>query len=205
MPKQSEKPVAIEPYTQKEEHERGTPKSEINMAEDPEYPKEWKSKAKLIADLIDKGFKYHKRKVRGIEYMLLRKGKKDRSLGAWSAEKEGKLFLFYPHLQTTGGTTRPPPWSRGVTGQGRSFLSIPINRLAVIPRDYVPSITVIRYFQFLCDNGFDKDFSTFINEIIVEHFQHCHGIYLPVVLEGEVELLQENQGGKENGETIIPK
>jgi hypothetical protein len=186
----SEAPIQIEPLTKEEHEKRGTSKG---FEDSPDFPKDWKNKADKIAECIDKGFKYYRRKIGDKIYMVLRKGKQDRGLGQWSEEKEGKLFTFYPTLGTYAGIPRPPPWvSPGATPQGRSFLSIPISRVAIIPRDYVPSINVIRYFQIIKQNGFPGDFSQFINDIVTEHFGRCHGIVLPVLVEETSEEMKEN-------------
>lgn len=187
MPKESENPVQIEPLTKAEEKERGVSPA-VDASKNPEYPEEWKKKAKAIQDCVDKGYKYYRRKMpSGKVYMVLRKGKHEKSLGAWSEEKEGKLFLFYPNVDTMGGIARPPPWTSQGSPRGRGFLSIPINRVAIIPRDYVPSINVIRYYQIIRENGFPGDFSQFINDVVTQHMRHCHGIVLPVLLEEQID------------------
>lgn len=180
--------VQIEPLTKKEMKERGTP---VPLEKDPEYPAEWKDKAKEIADSVGKGFKYYRKTQHGKTYMLLRKGNNEVWLGTHSEEKEGKLFTFYPNTALPAGYIRPPPWTPQGTAQPRSFLAVAINRVAIIPRDYIPSISVIRYFQLLKDNGFPGDFSQFINDIVTRHFSVCNGVTLPVMFDG-VEYKRED-------------
>ena len=190
MPKPSEAPIQIEPLTKDEQKERGTP-THVDLSTNPEFPKEWD--AKDVSDAVGKGFKYYRRTKDGKLYMLLRKGKHDKGLGQWSEEKEGKLFTFYPNLGTMGGIEKPPPWTPQGATQQRSYLAVPINRVAIIPRDYVPSISVIRYFQVVKENGFPGDFSKFVNDIVVTHFRNCHGITLPVLIEEEMEVMREEE------------
>jgi len=64
---------------------------------------------------------------------------------------------------------------------------VPIRRIAVIPRDFIPTIDVIRYFQIIKNNGYTGDFSQFVNDIIIEHFVRCNGIVLPVLLRETME------------------
>lgn len=181
-------PVQIEPLSNKEKEARNIPAVE----EDADYPTDWKKKAKKISDAVDKGAKYYKRNVRGIIYMVLRKGKKDLSIGQWSLEREAKLFHFYPYLGTCAGIPKPVPF--GSQSQGpHGYLSIPLNRIAVIPREYVPTINVIRYYQIIVANGFPGDFSQFINDIVTHHMEDCHGMTLPVMLEEEMEYRREGE------------
>lgn len=194
MSKDAENAIEIEPLTKEEQKERGTASRE--QEKNPEYPKEWLDKG--VPVLVDKGFKYYKRTTRdGRIYMILRKKRNDRGLGLWSEEKEGKLFHFFPNLEAGSGIVKPPPWvSQGVITQpkGRAFAAVPISRVAIIPRDYIPSINVIRYFQIVKEQGFPSDFSSFINGVVARHFEHCNGIKLPVVLEGDIELRREEDG-----------
>lgn len=190
MPDPAENVIQVEPLTKEEREKQGMNTS--RMEADPDFPIDWKPKAKKMADAIDQGFRYYRRNIGNKIYMLLRKGRKDISLGQCTEEREGKLFHFFPYLTTQAGIPKPPPWvSQGATAQGRQFLSVPINRIGIIPRDYVPTIEVIRYFQILKKNGFPGDFSKFINDIVEHHMADCHGISLPVMLEEEGEVCQQ--------------
>lgn len=191
----TEKSIEIEPLTKKEQKQRGTGSEKVT--ENPEYPKEWIDRD--IPQLVQEGYKYYKRFTRdGRTYMNMRKGRNDRGLGAWTEEKEMKLFHFFPNIGTSAGVVKPPPWTPLTQNtpsnpQGRAFLSVPISRVAIIPRDYVPSINVIRYFQIIKENGFPGDFSEFINDIVTKHFMICNGIKLPVMLEEELDLRREEE------------
>lgn len=186
--------MAIEPLSKEELAKQERVK---NLVSNPDFPDEWKVKAKGMTESVDSGFKYYRRQKGDKVYMLLRKGNHDFGLGLQSEEKEGKLFAFFPQLETYGSIPRPAPWvptsTAGATPQRHSFLSVPINRVAIIPRDYVPSISVIRYFQITKENGFEGDFSQFINDVVTRHFASCHGIILPVLLEEEIEVKEEEE------------
>lgn len=210
----SEAPIQIEPLTKEEEEKRAPYPTLKDIKDNPDYPEDFKKKP--IAEMIEKGFRYYKRTIPKTDgdsiYMLLRKGDKDRSLGLWTEEKEGKLFAFHPTLGVYGGVTKPVPWSPereraggGVTPYGRGYLTIPIARTAVIPRDFVPSINVIRYFQIIKENGFPGDFSKFINDIVTAHFRKCHGIKLPVLVEGEEEEDQTEEAEEKEVNKPIKK
>lgn len=197
----SEKPIQIEPLTKKEQKQQSAPAP--NVTESPDYPKEWLDRN--VPELVEKGFKYYKRVTSdGRIYMNMRKKRLDRGLGQWTEEKEAKLFHFFPNVETASGVVRPPPWqptskSQSVP-QGRQYLSVPISRVAIIPRDYVPSLNVVRYFQIWKENGYPGDFSSFINEIVSNHMIKVYRITLPVVLEGELEFRRE----EENDATTSP-
>lgn len=199
MPDAGNNPIEITPLTKAEEKERGTVSREVEK--NPEYPKEWLTKD--IPTLAQKGFRYYKRALRdGRVYMTLRKGNKDKGIGLFTEEKEGKLFHFFPQLGTSAGVVRPPPWAGTPSNpQSRSFGAVPISRVAIIPRDYVPSLNVIRYFQIVKEQDYPHDFSTFINDVVTRHFQHCKGITLPVVLETEFEFRREDENGAQTNTT----
>lgn len=201
MPDAAAKPIEIEQLTKDEEKSRGNVSRD--MEKNPDYPKEWVEKD--LPTLVAKGFKYYKHaKPDGRTYMLLRHKRKDKGIGLYTEEKEQKLFHFFPNLETMGGIPKPPPWVPGdevqppggssLPGAKHSFLGMPITRVAVIPREYVPSINVIRYFQIIKENGFPGSFSDFINDIVNRHFEVCNGIKLPVMLEEEIEVRREENG-----------
>lgn len=195
MPTPSEKPIQIEPLTKKEQKQQGVPASDVT--ENPEYPKEWLDKD--VPELVQKGFRYYKRVTQdGRVYMNLRKKRVDRGLGVWTEEKEAKLFHFFPTVGTSSGIVKPPPWTPVPAKtqsfpQGRQFLSVPISRVAIIPRDYVPSINIVRYFQIFKENGYPGDFSGFINETVTNYMVNVHHITLPVMLEEEIEFRREDE------------
>ena len=186
--------IQIEPLTKEERKEKESGILSGNPEQDPEYPKDWIGKP--IAEVIGKGFRYYKKlQSNGKTYMVLRRGRHDRGLGAWTQEKEQKLFNYYPQVGTMAGISPLAPMHKGGTARqhvggtpgNRPLLSVPIRRVAIIPRDYIPNIDVIRYFQIMKNNGFGGDFSQFINDIVTEHFVRCHGIVLPVLLREEME------------------
>lgn len=192
--------IQIEPLTEKELKERVRGSRAIN---DPAYPKDWLDKD--IPTLALKGFKYYK-KVSSRDskvYMVLRNKKKDKSIGPWTEEREAKLFHFFPSLGTVAGTVRPNPWvpqTQSGNPQGRQYLSTPILRTAIIPRDYVPTINVIRYFQMVKEMGFPGDFSKFINDMVSHHMHDCHGVELPYVFREEDIEFEEDQPQPEQEE-----
>lgn len=201
MSKPADAPIQIEPLTKEEKGKQTRP--EVDESKYPELPQKWKGRTKLFGDAIDKGFRYYRRRIGDKVYMLLRKGRHDVSLGSWNEEKESLLFHLYPYLGTYAGIPKPPPWvSPNATPQGRSYLGIPISRTAIIPRDYVPSINVIRYFQVIKNNGFPGDFSQFINDVVTHHMEDCHGIRLPVMIEEDMDFKREEEC---NVETTSPQ
>lgn len=196
----SEKPIVIDPLTKKEQKKQSA--SAPNVVDSPDYPKEWLDRN--LPDLVDKGFRYYVRVTAdGRKYMNMRKKRLDRGLGAWTEEKEAKLFHFFPNVGTAAGVVKPPPWApisnqTPANPQGRSFLGIPISRVAIIPRDFVPSINVIRYFQIFKEQGYPGDFSGFINESVTNYMVYRYHLTLPVMLEEEMEIRREDENGNTN-------
>lgn len=129
-----------------------------------------------IPKKIGKGWHYRiKTKNDGTRYMTIRHANTERSLGRYTPEREKLLFKMFPRLPFAPSV----PKVRAI----KQFMSVPIRKVAVIPRDYQPTIDVIRYFHIFKDNGFPGDFSDFINGNVKDHFVRCHGIVLPVLLE----------------------
>lgn len=178
-------PIAVE-----QQLKTNTTPDSTEIADDltkrPDYPKDWRDKP--IAEMVEKGFRYYRRpnKDGTKTTMSLRKADHERSLGDWTEEREIKLFGFYPKLETMGGIPKPPAHTPVPPGQ--TLMGIPIARPAVIPKDYQPSLNVLRYYAILRSNGYPHDFSRFINDIVRTHMEKCHGFSLPVVFvteEGE--------------------
>lgn len=198
-------PIAVEPITKEEEKQRE--KVPYHVEKDTNFPAEWINKD--IPAKVQKGFKYYKHsKPDGKTYMSLRLGKKSIGLGAYDEEREGKLFHFFPDLETMGGIV-PAVWHPdassitttphgGRAGAQHSYLGMDIKRLAVIPREYVPSLNVVRYYQIMRENGFPGDFSMFINDVVDAHFRKCNGIKLPVMLEEEMNIVREEDENVES-------
>lgn len=135
----------------------------------------WEEKG--IGDLAEKGWTYRKKtKSSGAEYMCVRFKNQERSIGRYNPETEKILFKTFPKLAETTKTRGRPQ---------KAFLSVPIKRVAVVPRDYKPIIEVLRYWQIFKNNGFPGDFSDFINGNLMDHFVKCNGIILPILLNPE--------------------
>lgn len=182
------KPIPIDPLTSKETLQ-GKLEAVTRIEDDPEYPIEWRAKA--VGDCVVKGWKYYRRRIKDKVYMILRKGQHDRSLGLYTEELEKKLFEFHPDVTVASNIDKPLIQSYKAPA-GRTYLSVPIARVGVIPRDYVPSLNVLRYFQFIKEEGFPGDFSKFINDIIFQHFRYCHGVILPVLIEENIEVIENS-------------
>lgn len=158
-----------------------------------QVPTEWSDIA--VVDLAKQGWTYRKRADEdGRIYMAIRNRTNEKSLGRWSREREKLLFELYPILyKPKGAETESPELTRaGIdlssgTGLGkRPFFNVPIKRIAVIPGDYRPTLDVVRYYHIYKNNGFQGDFSDFMNGIITTHFMKCHGVFLPVYVNEEL-------------------
>lgn len=63
-----------------------------------------------------------------------------------------------------------------------TFLRTPITRHATIPKTFVPTIKVLRYFEILKETGYTGDFNEFVNEIVETHWEKCHGLLTPLII-----------------------
>ena len=143
--------------------------------EEEGIPEKWKSLP--LADMVDKGWRPRVRTVRGTEYMSLRMGQHDKSLGVHTEKKWNLLMEMFPRLKKTQEFIAQEKKTKKKAG----LLGIPIKKDKSIPKSYIPNIITIRYYEILVDKGFDGDFNDFINEVIETHFMKCHGITLPIL------------------------
>ena len=63
-----------------------------------------------------------------------------------------------------------------------TFLRTPMARHATIPKNFVPTIKVLRYFEILKETGYTGDFNEFVNEIVETHWEKCHGLLTPLII-----------------------
>jgi len=153
-----------------------------------EIPERWKQAD--VDGLVERGFRYYiKTKPNGARYMTMRLGNQTRSIGPYTPEKQQLLFEMFPDLKlpSTHGTYTDRRLGKRAK---KPFFSIPIKRVAVIPRDYKPNIDVIQYFYLYKKNGFPGDFSDFINGNMMDHFVECNHIFLPVMIEEEIQTVE---------------
>lgn len=146
-------------------------------------PEEWRTMN--LQDLFATGYKPRiKTKPSGLSYITLRKGNLEKSLGPYDEDRWKLIMSMFPRKA-------PPP---KVPSSPSHLLSIPVRRAPVFPKDFKPSLNVLRYFEILKDRAYPGDFNDFINEIIETHFCKCHGIVLPIVYEEQSENGREQVG-----------
>lgn len=141
--------------------------------EKPKIPERWK---KLnIKKMVEEGWRPRIKKSGRFEYLTMRFGNEERSLGRYSDEKWDLLVDMFPNLDLSGRT------AGGVSPKGRhaSLLRARMTKGIAIPKSFVPDLHTLRAWEEMQKNTkFKGDFSQFVNDIIYTHFVKCRGVIL---------------------------
>lgn len=130
--------------------------------------------------LFEEGWKPSVRtKKSGRSYIRIRYGNKEKSLGPYTQDKWRIVNQIYDTISAKI-TQAPSPAPKKHTVKSPLFRT-PLRRNAVFGKSIVPSLTTLRWFEILKENGYPGDMSDFINDIIAVHFTKCNGLMLPIV------------------------
>lgn len=142
-----------------------------------EWPlKEWKDIP--LEKMVDDGWKPRRKIVGEHEYITIRFGSQERGLGRFSPAKWTLLHERFPTLKRG----RP---SKIIKKEAQaSVLQTRVKKPTVIPKHVYPSLTTLKWFEILKQNGYEGDFNDFMNEIIETHFSKCHGLH-PIIIYRE--------------------
>lgn len=127
-----------------------------------------------LQQMLNDGWMPRIRKIKGREYLTLRLGNKEKSLGPCSDEIINLFLDKFPQVTIADFERRQAPHKS-------ALLDARIAKPAPLKTHVQISLLALRYYEVLKENGYPGELSDFINEIIVTHFQKCHGIVLPVV------------------------
>ena len=176
--------------------------SENNASENLEMPEHWKMLP--LEQWVNEGYKPRVKKVHGNDYLIIRKGKAERSLGRFSQENWDLLHDLFPKLKvaleenvseenvpqgkdfptveaTIGRRQTPSPNVPRPNKPGSSFLGVRLNRPTLFPKTYMPSLKIVRFYEVYREEGGTSDFSTFINDIVETHLRKCHGYMIDLL------------------------
>jgi hypothetical protein len=157
--------------------------------------------------LVQKGYRPRIKTVDGINYLTMRKRDSEYSLGQYSPERANLLLEKFPQLNTdpsqnttegsiptvagkfphldidgtVGDTDGENMGNSTLRKQSSKFLSVPpLKRDALFPKEYQPSLKIIRFFEAYKNNGGTADFSAFINDLVLVHLTECHKFDLDI-------------------------
>jgi len=171
----------------------------------PEIPEEWKDIN--FQDLYDKDYKPYKRidARAGITYLSLRKGEnKEKRLGRYTEAKWQLLQSMFPKKLPPPPPNvpkeespsfldpRPDEFDNNGADQSssvppesqmpqRQYFKTPIQRVAIIPKSFIPRLLTLQWFEELKKHGYPGDMNEFVNDIVETHFSKCHGLFVQVI------------------------
>lgn len=122
-----------------------------------------------VREMVDQGFYLYKRKKGLNEYMSLRRGNEERSLGPFTQEKWNLFLKEFPESE------------RKRTG-GISVLGARLKKPRALGSRYEPSGEVLDWFFWFQQQGFTGTLADFLNEIVHNYFIE-QGLSLAVVIK----------------------
>ena len=169
-------------------------KTEENEVE--EMPEHWKMLP--LENWVNEGFKPRIKKVHGNDYIIIRKGKTERSLGRFSQENWDLLHELFPKLKGEFGENVPEetvPQGKDVLSvegidrrpiprhnePGSAYLNVKLEKPTLFPKSYVPSLKIVRFYEVYRGEGGTSEFSTFVNDIVETHLRKCHGYMIDLL------------------------
>lgn len=140
---------------------------------EPKIPEEWK---KLnIADMIDKGWRPRVKTVGDKDYLTLRFGRQERSLGRYNEEKWWLLMDMFPKLKTM---------RLAKSSQKGGLLRMRVQKPEAISTATNVSIETLAWYQWAQTREYPGTLGDFINEIVHDYFFE-KGLERPVVIVRE--------------------
>jgi len=154
----------------------GTGNEEGNI----EIPEEWRSIP--IQDYFAKGFKPRIKRKGGREYITLRRGDREKSLGPYSEERWELIMSMYPHRmyeeyrQRMEAETakeyseKVPPPSRKRSPVSK-LLSVTLSKPPPLSTKITVDTRTLLYYQWAVERGYDGTLGDFLNECVYAYFQ----------------------------------
>lgn len=142
----------------------------------PEVPEEW---LRLdLHDMVDKGWRPRIKKKADREYLTMRFGNQERSLGPATQERINLFAEMFPRMRAmlTSAMRRPTPTKS-------SLLTTPIKKPEEVGKGYRPSLEVLNWYSWARSKNFEGNLGDFVNEVVHDYFRN-HGWRLAVVKVG---------------------
>lgn len=184
--------------------------NETGNLEMPEMPEHWKMLP--IEQWVNEGGRVRIKSVHGNEYIIIRNSKIEKSLGRYSQENWDLLHELFPKLRGEIGENVPQetvpeheqivPTAKDVptvqttemrhvprsNKPGSGYLNVALKQPPVFPKNYTPSLKIVRFYEVYRNEGGTSEFSTFINDIVETHLRKCHGYMIDLL---PIKLIEE--------------
>lgn len=143
------------------------------MAKEPEaeelskLPEEWKKHP--LHDMVEEGWRPRVKKVKGTEYLCLRLGNKERSLGHYTPETWNLLLELFPKLKAPKVRKEKP---------GSLLRTKIVKPLASNIRI---TLRILDWYSWAQESGYEGTLGEFLDEIVGSYFYEHKGLGRPVV------------------------
>lgn len=148
------------------------------MTEETKLPDEWTQIP--IHDLIDKGYRPRVKKVKGTQYLSLKKGNSERGLGHYTPTKWELLMELFPKLKVPTKTTDDNANSEE-SESVETLFSTKIGKPKTLKKTFTPTLETLNWYEWLKGHGYEGQFEDFINELVLTYFME-HGLFRPVMI-----------------------
>jgi hypothetical protein len=139
-----------------------------------DIPNEWREIQ--FQDLFANGWKPRIKTQKGISYITLRRGNKEKSLGPYQEDRWQLVMSMFP---------KKVPDARIFPANPKyplSLIGATMKRADWVPKTFTPSVDTLKWFQTLKENGSSVGFDEFINDIVETHFSKCHHLDYRLVI-----------------------
>lgn len=144
-------------------------------AEEDAMPETWEKLP--LQEWVKEGFKARVKKSRGIDYLMLRKGNTDHSLGASDPSKISLLFKMFPELeedfqqdkdasQEDASQEEKPP---------KIMFKVNVAKPKSIGGSLDISLQTWGWYEWAVGKGYSGSLAEFINDTVYSYF-HEHGL-----------------------------
>ena len=133
------------------------------MSSDQEVPEEWLQMP--LEDMVSKGWRPRIKRKGEREYLTIRFGNQERSLGPATQERIDLFGEMFPKLRQmlTG--------KRGRTSRGSGILRTPIKKPEEIGTGYRPSLEVLNWYSWAKSKEYNGSLGDFVNEVVHNYFR----------------------------------
>lgn len=149
--------------------------------EDPKTP-DWGK----VPDLIEQGFHLRIKKGKNeTQYITMRKGDQERSLGRYTEEAWSNLLALYPKLKKSIEQKK-----KRTEGKG-TLTKMMLQKPQALKSSSNISLETLAWYEWAQSKGFTGTLGDFLNEVVSDYFRK-EGLVRPVVIVREAPLIVQS-------------
>jgi len=167
-----------------EPKEKTAPEETSQEAESSGIPEEWKKIS--IQDFVDQGFRPRVKKVGGVEYISLRRGKHEKGLGPFTEDRWNLLMEMFPQLRDISQGASPPPQLPTPHASSTGVLATKVKKPEGLSERIGVTLETLWLYDWARGRGFSGSLGDFLSEVV-----HCYfvenGLTPVMLIERELE------------------